>query len=283
MAGSARLLSGREVADRIESSLRERIAALGAAGRAPGLAVVLVGDNPASIAYVGQKEKAAGRVGIRFDLVRLPATSSQADVSRKVAELNGRADVHGLIVQLPLPGGLDGEKACDEVAPAKDVDCLNPASYGEFMAGRSPLGPCTPTGVMAILKHFGVPLAGKRAVVVGRSNLVGRPLANLFLSADATVTTAHSKTPDLAAVCREADVLAVAVGRAKLVGAAHVKAGAVVVDVGINRVDGKLVGDVDAEAIAPVASAYTPVPGGVGPVTVAMLMSNTVTAAERKK
>lgn len=262
----------RELAAEVETLKRER-------GVTPTLAVILVGQDPASKVYVNGKRRRAAELGMEtrdhFFLDGIP----QPDLLALIGELNRDPAVHGILVQLPLPKGLDEAAILDAVAPQKDVDGLHPANLGRLMIGNPTVVSCTPAGIMAILDHYGIPLAGRKAVVIGRSRLVGKPVAQLLLARDATVTMCHSKTPDLAAVAREADVLVVAAGRAGLVGAAHVKPGATVVDVGINRrPDRSLVGDVDFPAVAGIVGAITPVPGGVGVMTVVMLMRNTVRA-----
>jgi methylenetetrahydrofolate dehydrogenase (NADP+) / methenyltetrahydrofolate cyclohydrolase len=275
------ILDGKVVAARVKDEVAVRVAAL---GRPVGLATVLVGDDPASQVYVRNKRRDAEQVGMTSFHHELPATASQEEVEDLVASLNADPAVDGILVQLPLPLGLDSETVTERIDPAKDVDGLHPFNLGLLLLNRPGLRPCTPSGVIRILEHHGLPIAGTRAVVVGRSFLVGRPLA-LMLSAkgaDATVTIAHSRTPDLAGVCRQADLLVAAVGVARLIGPDHVKPGATVVDVGINRTDDGLVGDVDFDRVAGIAGAISPVPGGVGPMTRAMLLENTVAAAERR-
>lgn len=279
------ILDGKEVAEAVLDETRDRVAALAARGVEAGLATVLVGDDPASHTYVGSKRRRAGEVGIRSVHHELPATSSQEDVHSVLQDLNDDPGIDGILLQLPLPGGLDGERATLEISPAKDVDGLHPTNLGLIVLDRPGLVPNTPAGCLRILEHYGIPIQGANVVVVGRSFLVGRPLALLLAArgADATVTIAHSRTRDLAAVTRGADIVVAAVGVAGMITADFVRPGATVIDVGINRVDGKLVGDVDYDAVAPVAGAITPVPGGVGPMTVAMLMRNTAIAAERRR
>jgi len=240
-----------------------------------------VGDDPASHVYVSYKHKDAQAVGIESIDVKLPATATQAEVLAAVDGLNARADVAGMIVQLPLPDGLDGEGAVERVLPGKDADGLHPFNLGRMVLGRPGPLPATPSGVMTMLAHYGIETAGRTAVVVGRSFLVGKPMGLLLgaKGADATVITAHSRTPDLAAVCRQADILVTAVGRPRMFTADHVKPGAVVIDVGTNRTEEGLVGDVAFDEVAEVASAITPVPGGVGPMTRASLLTNTVMLA----
>lgn len=278
---SALHLDGREVAATVKAEVKAAVAAL---GRPPGLATVLVGDDPASHVYVGNKRRTAGQVGIRSFHHELPGSVSQAEVEALIDRLNADPEIDGVLVQLPLPGGLDSNAITARLRPDKDADGLHPYNLGLLLLDRPGPRPCTPSAVMRILRQYDIPVAGRRAVVLGRSFLVGRPLA-LMLSAkgaDATVTIAHSKTPDLATVTREADVLVAAVGVPGLIGREHVKPGATVIDVGINRVGDKVVGDVAFAEVVEVAGALTPVPGGVGPMTVAMLMANAVAAAERR-
>jgi methylenetetrahydrofolate dehydrogenase (NADP+)/methenyltetrahydrofolate cyclohydrolase len=274
------MIDGRAVATTVERETAEGVARLVARGVTPGLAVVLVGDDPGSQSYVNMKEKDCARLGIRSFDHRLPASTPQAELDALIDTLNADPDVHGILVQQPLPGGLDVEELVARVSPVKDADGFHPENLGRLMRGL--LGPraCTPWGVMRLLDEYDVDPRGKHAVVVGRSLLVGKPMGLMLLERDATVTTCHSKTPDLAATCREAEILVVAIGRPKMIGAEYVREGAVVIDVGINRTEAGMVGDVDFEAVAPRCEAITPVPGGVGPMTRAILMSNTVTAAE---
>ena len=279
---SARILDGKMVAATVKQEVASRVGAL---GYHPGLATVLVGDDPASHSYVRGKRRDAAEVGIRSVHQEYGADIGQTELREVVADLNADDEVDGILVQLPLPGGLDGEAIVAEIDPAKDVDGLHPYSLGLLVLGRPGLRPCTPTGVMRLLDHYEITTAGKRAVVVGRSFLVGRPLALMLAErgADATVSMAHSRTSDLAEVTREADILVAAVGVPGLIGPAHVKPGATVIDVGVNRTETGLVGDVDFEAVLDVAGAITKVPGGVGPMTRAMLLANTVQAAEARR
>ena len=251
-------------------------------GRAPGLRVILVGEDPGSAVYVRSKEKAAREAGFEAETIRLPATISESELLARVEEANGDPSVDGLLVQMPLPGSIDGRRILDAVDPAKDVDGFHPVNVGLLQQGRPHLVPCTPAGIMELLRRSDVAVAGRRAVVVGRSEIVGKPMAALLLSGNATVTIAHSKTPDLPAVCREAEILVVAIGRPRFVTGEFVRPGAVVIDVGINRLEGGLAGDVDFESVRLVAAAATPVPKGVGPLTVAMLLKNTVRAANAR-
>ena len=248
--------------------------------RTPGLAVVLVGENPASQIYVRGKARDCEECGIRCMDFRLPAQTTESELLTLIAELNGRADVDGILVQLPLPEGIRERRVLEAIAPEKDVDAFHPENVGRLVQGQARYLPCTPAGVMELLRAAGVDPAGRRAVIVGRSNIVGKPMALLLLQADATVTVCHSRTPDLADECRRADILISAVGRRGLITADMIKPGAAVVDVAMNRdEDGKLCGDVDFAAACAVAAHITPVPGGVGPMTRAMLMENTLRAA----
>ncbi len=289
---SARILSGTEVARAVRADAGERSEKVQQAlGRPPGLTVVLVGDDPASKVYVGRKEKACAAVGIRSQTHRLPDDTTQADLMALVADLNADEAVDGILVQLPLPRHMDEQAVIEAIHPDKDVDGFHPVSVGRLVTGLPGLRSCTPAGVLELLHRCEVPISGKHAVVVGRSNNVGKPAAALLAlkGEDATVTVCHSRTADLARHTRQADILIAAMGRPLAITADMVKPGAVVVDVGIHRVDApdrpkgfRLVGDVDFDAVSEVASAITPVPGGVGPMTVAMLMHNTVCAAEAR-
>jgi methylenetetrahydrofolate dehydrogenase (NADP+)/methenyltetrahydrofolate cyclohydrolase len=281
---AATVLDGKAIAAAVRAEVRERARALSRRGVEPGLAVVLVGDDPASQVYVRNKDKAAQEAGFSVRTLRLAATARQDDLLACVRELNADRAVHGILVQLPLPRGLDAAAAVRALDPAKDVDGLHPENVAKLVMGDSTgLVPCTPAGCLEICDRSSIALAGRRVVVVGRSMLVGKPLALLALRRDATVTVCHSKTADLAAVCREADVLFAAVGVPELVRGDWVRPGAAVIDVGINRrEDGTLVGDVAFEEARARASAITPVPGGVGPMTIALLLANTVRAAERR-
>jgi methylenetetrahydrofolate dehydrogenase (NADP+)/methenyltetrahydrofolate cyclohydrolase len=280
---SARVLSGKEVATVVRSEVKERVAALAEKSRSVGLATVLVGEDAASQVYVRGKHRAATEAGmLSFDRT-LPADTTQDRVESLIKELNEDTSVDGMIVQLPLPEGLDGNRAVELIAPAKDADGLHPDSLGRLVLDRPGPRPATPAGIMRILSHYEVETSGKLAVVIGRSFLVGRPMS-LLLSVkgvDCTVVQTHSRTPDLPGVCRDADILIVAIGRANLVTADFVKPGATIIDVGINRTDEGLVGDVDYDGVFDIAGAITPVPGGVGPMTIASLLENTVSAAER--
>lgn len=274
------LIDGKAVAARIRARVAAEVAAeFPDPARAPGLATVLVGDDPASAVYVASKRRAVAQAGMR-DLHRLlPGTSTQREVAAVIEELAADPAVSGILLQLPLPKGLDSAALIERIPAGKDVDGLTTMSAGLLARGESGLRPCTPSGVIELLDAESVPVAGARAVVVGRSELVGRPLAQLLLQRDATVTVAHSKTADLAAVTREADILIAAAGVRGLIGAEHVRQGATVIDVGIHRTGAGLTGDVRADEVSGVAARLTPVPGGVGPMTIAMLMANTLTAA----
>ena len=279
---SALILSGTTVAAAVRANVADRVASLRQRGGGVGLATVLVGDDPGSQVYVRSKHRAAEAAGIVSIDRRLPATASQAQVEAVIEDLNADDRVSGMIVQLPLPDGLDGAAAVERVDPHKDADGLHPFNLGQLVLARPGPVPATPAGIMLMLDHYGIETAGKTAVVVGRSFLVGRPLA-LILSTkgiDATVVQAHSRTPDLAAVCCEADILVAAAGQPKMFDDRFVGPGATVIDVGINRTEDGLVGDVDFDAVVGVAGAITPVPGGVGPMTIAMLLANTVALAE---
>jgi len=280
---AAQILDGKSLAAQIRTEVKRKAAALAQRGIRPGLAVILAGDDPASRVYVRNKARACDEAGVRSTLFELPASVTQSELLNRVEALNTDPAVHGILVQLPLPGHVDAAELLGAVTPAKDVDGFHEANLGALLAGRPRLVPCTPAGVLRLLEHAKVPLAGRRAVVIGRSNIVGKPLALLLLQKDATVTICHSRSSDLQRIALEADLLVAAVGRAKLVDAAMVKPGACVVDVGMNRLaDGSFAGDVDFEAVRRVAGWITPVPGGVGPMTVAMLLENCITAASRK-
>ena len=278
---SAKLIDGKGIAERLRAGLASRVARLKAAGITPGLAVVIVGDDPASKVYVRNKARACAEIGMHSEVHALPAEISQANLVSFVRRLDGDGAIHGILVQLPLPKHLDARAVIEAISPQKDVDGFHCRNVGALVVGEPAFYPCTPSGVMKMLEHEAVAVQGSHAVVVGRSTVVGKPMALLLLNAGATVTICHSKTRDLAAITRQADILVAAVGKARIIGTGMVKLGAVVIDVGVNRMpDGKLVGDVDFDAVAPVASLITPVPGGVGPMTIAMLLGNTVGAAE---
>jgi methylenetetrahydrofolate dehydrogenase (NADP+) / methenyltetrahydrofolate cyclohydrolase len=275
------ILDGKAVAQAVRAEAARGVETLRARGVTPGLATVLVGDDPASRVYVGTKERACAEVGIRSFGTRLPAETRTAELVAVVEGLNRRPDVHGILVQMPLPPGIDTDAVIQTIAPGKDVDGLTATSQGRLMAGVPGLRPCTPLGIMRLLAETGSALSGAHAVVIGRSLLVGKPIALLLLERHATVTLCHSRTRDLAAEVRRADVVVAAVGRATMVRGEWIKDGAIVIDVGINRLpDGTLAGDVDFKGARAHASWITPVPGGVGPMTVAMLLTNTLDAAQ---
>jgi methylenetetrahydrofolate dehydrogenase (NADP+)/methenyltetrahydrofolate cyclohydrolase len=277
-----RIIDGNAIARELRVGLIRRVAALAARGVHPGLAVVQVGDHLASRIYVRNKIKACAEAGLHSEHIELPADADESTLLGRIRILNNDTRIHGILVQLPLPPGFSAERVLEALAPAKDVDGFHPTNMGLLAVGNPRFVPCTPLGVMKILEHEGVDLQGRHAVVIGRSNIVGKPVALLILQKGATVTICNSRTPDLGAMTRQADILVVAAGKPKLVTAGMVKAGAVVVDVGINRLaDGKLAGDVDFQSLLGVASRITPVPGGVGPMTIAMLLENTVMSAER--
>jgi len=275
----AQIIDGNLVAKITRQYAADLVAQAELRGISPGLAVVLVGEDPASQSYVRMKERDCAEVGIKSFDYRRPAEISQAGLNGIIDECNSDSGIHGILVQMPLPDGLDAEEAIARISPKKDVDGFHPLNLGRLVRGLPALRACTPWGVMAMLDHYGIDPAGKRAVVVGRSTIVGKPMALMLLERHATVTVAHSRTQDLQAVCREADILVAAVGRPHMITADHVKPGAVVIDVGINRTDSGLVGDVEFATVEPVASWITPVPGGVGPMTRAMLVLNTAQAA----
>ncbi|MBE6627713.1 MAG: bifunctional methylenetetrahydrofolate dehydrogenase/methenyltetrahydrofolate cyclohydrolase FolD [Ruminococcaceae bacterium] len=276
-------IDGKAISAQIREEIKEATAAFVAEkGYAPGLAVVIVGEDPASQVYVRNKALACEQVGFYSEVHRLPAQTKQEELNALVDRLNADEKIHGILVQLPLPKHLDETEVLLRIDPSKDVDAFHPYNVGKIMIGDYDFLPCTPAGVMALLERSGIDPAGKNCVVIGRSNIVGKPMAMLLLHANGTVTICHSRTKNLAEVTREADILVVAIGRADFVGADMVKPGAVVIDVGMNRrEDGKLTGDVNFEEVEPIASAITPVPGGVGPMTITMLLQNTLTAAKK--
>ena len=305
----AKVLDGNRIRDEIKTECRSRVEQLISRGRAPGLAVVLVGHNPASEIYVRNKVKTSQELGIAGETITPPEDITTVELLAIVGSLNQRSDIDGILVQMPLPSHIDARRIVEAILPAKDVDGLHPCNAGNLVTGRPGPRPCTPAGIIELLKRCRIPIAGKRAVVVGRSDLVGKPAAFLLLHENATVTICHSKTPDLPAVCREAEILIAAIGRAALITSAYIRPGATVIDVGINRLDNRadverifphdrpgsaqkleafdrkgslLVGDAHPFDVAESAGAYTPVPGGVGPLTIAMLMSNTIDSAERR-
>ncbi len=277
----AKILSGRDIASEIRLGLKNDVEKLKGNGVQPGLAVIIVGDEPASRIYVNNKKKACDEIGIRSFEYALPAETSEEEIIELIKTLNCDKNIHGILVQLPLPPHINDEKVLLTIDPDKDVDAFHPVNVGKIMIGNYRFLPCTPAGVIEMIHRTGIDLKGSECVVVGRSNIVGKPMAMLLLHEHATVPVCHSRTIDLKTVCKRADVLVVAVGKPKLIKADFIKPGAVVIDVGTNRMEnGKLCGDVDFEEAKGVASYITPVPGGVGPMTIAMLMKNTVKAAE---
>ena len=278
-------IDGKQISAQIRGEIRAACEAFRAErGYAPGLAVVIVGEDPASQVYVRNKKRACEEVGFYSEGYELPENTTQEELNALVDRLNADEKIHGILVQLPLPKHLNETEVLLRIRPDKDVDAFHPYNVGKIMIGNPDFLPCTPAGVMALLERSGIEISGKKCVVVGRSNIVGKPMAMLLLHANGTVTVCHSRTKDLAAVTREADILVVAIGKADFIGADMVKEGAVVIDVGMNRrADGKLTGDVNFDEVEPIASAITPVPGGVGPMTITMLMQNTLTAARLRK
>jgi methylenetetrahydrofolate dehydrogenase (NADP+)/methenyltetrahydrofolate cyclohydrolase len=278
---AAKIIDGKSLAAELRHSQKAVVASLAARGARPCLAAILAGDDPASRIYVRNKARACEDTGVRSEIHEFPARVAESALLERIAQLNADRAVHGILVQLPLPRHLDAPRILAAVSPAKDVDGFHAVNLGALLQGRPGFVPGTAAGVMRLLEHAGVPLAGRHAVVVGRSTIVGKPLALLLLQKDATVTICHSKTRDLASATRQADVLVAAVGRANVIAAGMVKPGACVIDVGVNRLpDGKLAGDVDFAAVKEIAGSITPVPGGVGPMTVAMLIVNTIRATE---
>ena len=279
----SKIIDGKAIAARIRAETAQETSALKEKGIVPGLAVVLVGDDPASRIYVNNKKRACAEVGIRSEEYTLPGTARQEELMELVRTLNGNRNINGILVQLPLPRGLDEEAVIEEIDPKKDVDAFHPSNAGRVMIGNYRFLPCTPAGIVEMLRREKIGIAGKRCVVVGRSNIVGKPTAMLLLQENGTVTVCHSKTENLKEICREADILVAAVGKPKFIKADMVKLGAVVIDVGMDHDEnGRLCGDVDFQAVEPIVSRITPVPGGVGPMTIAMLLKNTVAAAKRQ-
>lgn len=289
---TAKLILGKEVSEEIYAELRQRIASLKERGTVPGLAVILVGDDPASQVYVRKKGEMCEELGMRSQIIRMPADTTQEELLGRIAELNADESIHGFLVQLPLPPHIDEEAVIASISPEKDVDCFHPSNVGRLLIGNPDFMPATPAGVQQMLVRSGVETAGRHVVVVGRSNIVGKPMAALMVQkgpgADSTVTVVHSRTANLAEITRTADILVVAIGKPRFITADMVRPGAVVIDVGTNRIEdpthpkgSRLVGDVDFDAVKEVASAITPVPGGVGPMTICMLMANAVRAAEK--
>lgn len=278
---SAKILNGKMIAAQIKEEVKNKTAALKAKHKVtPGLAVIIVGEDPASEVYVKRKHQACEEIGIYSEVIRMSDKTSEKELLDKVAELNHADPIHGILVQLPLPSHINTETVLDSIRPEKDVDGFHPINVGNLSIGREGMVPCTPAGIIKMLSISGIDIAGKHAVIIGRSNIVGKPMAMLLLSRNATVTVCHSKTKDLAAITRQADILVAAVGKPNFVTGEMVKPGATVIDVGINRIEGKLIGDVDFAAVKEIAGAVTPVPGGVGPLTISMLLDNTVKAAQ---
>jgi len=281
---SGQVIDGKQLVGSIRSEIRREVERLIQEGVRPGLAVILVGDDAASQVYVRNKAKACEEAGIYSEVHRLPASTGEQELLALIGKLNGRADIHGILVQLPLPGHISEEAVLEAVAVGKDVDCFHPVNVGNLMIGKDGMLPCTPAGVIEILHRIGAPIAGKHAVVIGRSNIVGKPMAQLLLRENATVTICHSRTENLKEIARQADILVVAVGRERMITRDYVKPGAVVIDVGMNRMaNGKLTGDVDFDDVKEVAGYITPVPGCVGPMTITMLLANTVKAAKQAR
>ncbi|SEL87126.1 methylenetetrahydrofolate dehydrogenase (NADP+) / methenyltetrahydrofolate cyclohydrolase [Paenibacillus sp. cl141a] len=278
----ATIISGKQISEEIRKGIALEVEQLSKQNVRPGLAVVLVGDDPASHVYVRNKEKACHDLGFYSEVHRLPADSSQDEVLALVDKLNAQESIHGILVQLPLPKHIEEKSVIDAIAVEKDVDGFHPVNVGNLVIGDDSLLPCTPAGVIEMIKRTGIEMAGKHAVVIGRSNIVGKPVSLLLQRENATVTMCHSKTGNMAEIARQADILVVAIGRANMIDASYVKPGAVVIDVGMNRLEnGKLAGDVDFESVKAVSGPITPVPGGVGPMTITMLMQNTLIAAKR--
>lgn len=276
----AQIIDGKKISSEMRAEISEEVKALAQRGIVPGLAVIIVGEDPASKVYVRNKGRACAEVGIYSEIIEMPESTSETELLAKIAELNARPEINGILVQLPLPRHINESAVIAAISPDKDVDAFSEVNVGKIMIGDFRFLPCTPAGVMELLRRSGIEIEGKNAVVVGRSNIVGKPQAMLLLHANATVTVCHSRTRNLAEICRGADILVVAIGKADFITADMVKPGAVVIDVGMNRrPDGKLTGDVDYAAVSKVAGYITPVPGGVGPMTITMLLRNTVTAA----
>lgn len=278
---TAKLIDGVAIGKELRGEIKHGVDILEASGCKPGLAVILVGEDPASQTYVKNKEKSSGEAGMKSELIRLPSTVTEQELLEHVEKLNNDDSIHGILVQLPLPNHINEDLVIQAINPNKDVDGFHPQNVGKMMIGQKTFLPCTPHGIMEMLDRSGIEIAGKHAVIIGRSNIVGKPMGQLLLQKDATVTYCHSRTKDLPSFTKQADILIVAIGRAKFVTDEHIKDGAVVIDVGMNRDEnGKLCGDVDFEKAQRVASAITPVPGGVGPMTITMLLKNTLQSAE---
>ncbi|WP_321385266.1 bifunctional methylenetetrahydrofolate dehydrogenase/methenyltetrahydrofolate cyclohydrolase [uncultured Enterococcus sp.] len=278
------LINGRELADKMQEEMKQEVSQLAKEGIRPGLVVLLIGENPASQTYVKNKDLAAEKIGILSKVERLPETISEEELLERIDYYNRSEDFHGILVQLPLPAHIDEEKVLLAIDPKKDVDGFHPMNLGHLFIGNPTMIPCTPYGIMKMFEAYNIPLEGKRAVIIGRSNIVGKPMAQLLLMENATVTIAHSRTKDLPALAREADILVVAIGRGHFVTKEFVKPGAVVIDVGMNRDEnGKLIGDVKFDEVSELAEYITPVPKGVGPMTITMLMYQTIEAAKKLK
>ena len=278
----SKIIDGRSISTAVKARVAKGVLDLKERGIDVGLAVIIVGNNPASKVYVANKKKACEELGIISEEYALPESTTEEQLLELIAELNGKKSINGILCQLPLPSHIDEKRVIDSISPEKDVDAFHPHTVGRIMIGDYDFVPCTPAGIMEMLEYEGIDVEGKKCVVIGRSNIVGKPMGMLLLHKNGTVTICHSRTRDLKEICRSADILVAAVGKAKFVTADMVKLGAVVIDVGMNRVDGKLCGDVDFDMVEGIASAITPVPGGVGPMTIAMLMQNTLTAAKKQ-
>lgn len=279
---NAQIMNGNEMSQQIREELKLEIQALTDKGVQPGLAVVLVGEDPASKVYVGRKAKTCEQLGVYSEVHRLSETTEENELLELIQQLNQNDRIHGILVQLPLPKHISEKAVIDAISPEKDVDGFHPVNVGNLMIGDDSLLPCTPAGVIEMMNRSGITIAGKHAVVIGRSNIVGKPVSMLLLREHATVTICHSKTANMKEIAKQADILVVAAGRAKMIGKDYVKPGAIVIDVGINRLDdGKLAGDVDFDDVVETAGHITPVPGGVGPMTITMLMKNTIEAAQK--
>ena len=275
-------IDGKEVSASVRNAITEKVTELRAKGVTPGLAVIIVGNDPASRVYVNNKKKGCEQTGMNSFEYALPEETTTEELIALIEKLNGEKDVHGILCQLPVPKHIDEEKVLNAISPEKDVDAFHPVNCGKVMTGDYTFAPCTPAGMVEMLKYYNIPVAGKHCVIIGRSNIVGKPMAMLMLKENATVTVCHSRTQNLAEITKQADILVAAVGRPKFVTPDMVKDGAVVLDVGINRMeDGKLCGDVDFDAVCEKTSYITPVPGGVGPMTITMLLKNTLAAAEK--
>lgn len=274
-------LDGKKCADAVHQSCKDRVQQLNEQGIQPKLVVILVGDDKASQVYVRNKQRVAEKIGLTSETILLPADTTEETLLEQIESLNQADDCHGILLQFPLPAHIDGNRCLAAIDPNKDVDGFHPFNVGKLAIGEEGMKPCTPLGIIHLLHAYDIPIAGKHAVIVGRSNIVGKPMAQLLLAENATVTVCHSQTENLAQITKQADILIVATGKSEWITKDYVKTGAVVIDVGMNRVDGKLTGDVD-KAVAEVASFMTPVPGGVGPMTIAMLMQQTIQAAERQ-